>query len=105
MIIREWDDLAAQYGMSNVGTIRCPGLTFVPRMRNLCGDVVTVVEYQNHAGYECLIFEESESRYGEMRYKGYFITDHMVRMYEKEGRVEEVGLAEFENLISKPKQA
>lgn len=50
--IRQWEDMAAEFGESTVGDIMCDG-SFVRGMRNLCGMRVTVLR-THYDEYMCV---------------------------------------------------
>ena len=41
--IRDWDDMAAEFGVNEWGDIPCAG-TFIPEMKCFCGKVYTIAE-------------------------------------------------------------
>ena len=41
--IRQWDDMAAEYGLNGCGNIRCPGW-FIRDMEEFCGREVTITD-------------------------------------------------------------
>ena len=55
--VREWDDMAAEYGMDGDGDIKMP-FGFTEPMKQFCGQEYTVEEASVFCGYVAYTFEE-----------------------------------------------
>lgn len=90
--VREWDDMAAEFGV--VGShINCC-LTFITEMREFCGNeyVVEDIEY----GIERVYFEltpDSEER-------GYSFSADMLELVEESGTESKIELSDWETILN-----
>lgn len=73
--IREWDDMAEEFGKDELGRIRTRA-RFLPKMRELCGSPFTVADKLNHyAGIWVYISSED---YETINHSTFLITSDML---------------------------
>ena len=46
--IRQWDDMAAEFGLNEYGEIKVPKI-FAVRMKDLCGKTLTITDVSRHS--------------------------------------------------------
>ena len=76
VVIREWDDMAAEYGYNRLGSIDCT-CSFTRAMQHLCGEIATI---SSVAGKE--IYLEFMHKEQGLDYDWAFSID-MIRMYDE----------------------
>lgn len=47
--IRQWDDMAAEFGLNKLGDINTPGYIFARCMKRYCGQTLSIVRIRRHA--------------------------------------------------------
>lgn len=53
--VREWDDMANEYGMSDDGDILTPNFHFIESMKKFCGMPVVIVECDEDENYYSIL--------------------------------------------------
>lgn len=56
--IRQWDDMASEFGLNVFGDIKVPKACFTEPMRKYCGKTLTIVSIEHYApsNFDCYYF-------------------------------------------------
>ena len=74
--IREWDDMAEEFGKDGLGRIRTRA-RFLPKMRELCGSPFTVADKRNYYA-DVWMYTSSEDDYETINHSTFLITSDML---------------------------
>ena len=77
VVIREWDEMAAEYGYNRLGSIDCT-CSFTRAMQHLCGEIATISEIGTGKGIHLEFMHKKQG----LDYDWNFSTD-MIRIYDE----------------------
>ena len=87
--IREWEDMEAEFGVSERGSIDTE-VAFLNGMRCLCGSLFTVSSVEKHIGYTRYRSYEKVEEYNHYRGLSYIITGDMLELFEAPAEPEQI---------------
>lgn len=87
--IREWEDMEAEFGVSERGNIKTD-VAFMDSMKYLCGSLFTVSRVEKHIGYTQYRSCEKVEEYNRYRGLSYIITGDMLELFEAPAEPEQI---------------